>query len=107
MGVSSTQGKVILKFFLGFAITSECRMHLNRSISWKHLQIQMGKTDDALKEVHFHQKEYLGRHLEGENFPLSALKSETLRMQRELKEHFPGFEIDKLPVCIFPQLFVA
>lgn len=96
-----------LKIFIGFAVTSELKMHLNHSIGWKHARMHALSTSTLFEEVHFHQKEFVGCYIENKPLTIEDLQLKANALRKELLEYCPSLDIFKSPICIFPQLFVA
>lgn len=102
------KNKVSVKMFVGFHLNSEIRMILNQSKTWKQASIMpLEKESQELIEVHFHGKDYFGRHLPLEKVPLQELKEIENHIKNRLKSYCPEYDAESVKICIFPQVFVA
>jgi hypothetical protein len=92
-----------VKFFLGFPLTSEIKMHLNQSPQWK--EASLFQTQE-MTEINFEGKEYIGFLLES---PLlyTQLKNKEKDLKSQLQYYCSKIQIEKQKIYLFPQLFVA
>lgn len=104
MASSETQTALTLKIFVGFTLSSELKMHLNHSIAWKHAQIQK---EQVLEEVHFHHKVYIGSYLDDKPLTLNYIRQIEASLRQKLASYCPFAGVEQLPICIFPQVFIA
>ena len=107
MTVAEKQSAITVRVFIGVAITSELKMHLNQSIAWKHAKIQSNRCISDLEEVHHDQKDFIGTFVQNKTLTLGVLHKEAHLIRQKLADYCPSYEADKVPVFIFPQLFVA
>lgn len=102
------ESKVTVKLFVGCHLNSEIRMCLNQSKLWKQTAILPSKTNgQELLEVHFHGKDYFGRHLAFEKVTLVELRETENLIKNRLKTYCPEYDAESVKICIFPQVFVA
>lgn len=91
------------RLFLGCELTSELRMHLKQSFSWKEAQM----LSKGLTEAHFEGKNYIGQRLEKNQLTLMEIKSLEKNLKRDLNEHCPNFDAARLKIIVFTEVFVA
>lgn len=102
------ENKVTVKLFVGCHLNSEIRMLLNQSKLWKQTAIMPSrKNGKELLEVHFHGKDYFGRHLPSEKVTLVELRETEDLVKDRLKAYCPEYDAESIKICIFPQVFVA
>lgn len=101
-----TENKILVKMFVGCYLNSEIRMYLNESKTWKQAAILRTK-DKELIEVHFQNKDYIGKYLESETINLDQLKKSEKEVRETLKRYVCDCDSDSLKICVFPQLFIA
>lgn len=104
MPASETQSALTLKIFVGFSLTSELKMHLYHSIAWKHAQIQK---EQELEEVHFHHKVFIGAYIDSKPLTINKLRQFETSLKEKLAAYCPSAGVEQLPICIFPQVFIA
>lgn len=100
---SDLSNKLESKLFLGCCLTSEMRMHLDKSIQWKHATIMA----EGLQVVHYQGKDYLGLYLDAKKASLQELNALQKSIQVQLHMYCPKLETDHIEICIFPQVFLA
>jgi hypothetical protein len=103
---TTSLNKITTKTFLGIYISSEMRMHLNQSITWKHAVITPLQKK-SFKEVHCQGKDYIGFYLEKNITTLQELTSAQEELKEQIKIYCPEIEVENQKICIFPQVFVA
>ncbi len=96
--------RLLVKVFIGLLLNSELRIQLNKSISWK--QEQIGSSENSLKEIRFNSKEYLGYYISQELIQIELLKKLECDIRKNINTFCPYFPIDRIPVHIFPQIFI-
>lgn len=95
--------KIDSKLFIGCRISSEIRMHLNKSIQWKHATILA----EGLKEVCYQDKEYLGFYLQSKKLTIKELGFFQQNIRQQLHIYCPALATEQLEIFIFPQVFLA
>jgi hypothetical protein len=99
---------VIVKLFIGCAVTPEVKMHLTQSNSWKQANIMRGREEGILSQTHFHQHSYIGLYADEQHLTLAEVRSLQHLIQQQLSAYCPKMSgINKLPLYIFPQFFVS
>lgn len=96
-----------IRLFVGCPLNSEIKMHLNQSRQWKQTTISPHRNNKELIEIHHQGKDYLGYHLDLEKATLADLKQIEEHVKGQLQIFCPDLEIEKIKVCIFPQVFIA
>lgn len=94
------QSKTDVKLFAGFLISSEVKMHLKASSSWKPLE-----TPDLI-EVRYEDRHYLGNYLAESPLTLHALREQQTFFAELLKSHCPKLDVDHCKFFVFSQLFI-
>ena len=95
------------KLFTGFSVSSELRMHLKLSKTWKEHQIIQKKTPDDLQLVHFNDKDYLGYYLEPSMISMQDVNLLEKKIQRAFEHFFPKYQSDSLSLYFFAQAFIS
>ncbi|MFT4553695.1 MAG: hypothetical protein ACI9S8_002336 [Chlamydiales bacterium] len=95
------------QLFLGCPITSEIRLYLNSSPSWKQIQTLPGENVESLKEVHHEEKSYIGTFLKKPQPTLEELKAAQDNIRKLLKGYCKELKVDNLKLNIFPQIFLS
>lgn len=94
------------KLFAGFMLTSELKMHLNESKTWKSAKsIPTNDTDDLI-ETRYGKHHYVGLFLPEKLLPLGALKDYEKKIGQKLQHYCPQLDSIKMKFCVFSQLFV-
>lgn len=101
------KSKIISKLFIGFFITSEMRMHLNLSASWKMAKEMHDENGQDLIEIHYEEHDYIGSSLENNKALYSDLKIEKERIEKQLQIYCPKLPLAGSRFYVFPQLFVC
>lgn len=101
--MSTVANSLTFRLFIGFPITSELKMELNRSAKWKEAEITLQKN---LERVHFDDKEYIGRYLESPILALKDLPGIEQSLYTDFKDLFPEFKQDRLSLRLFSQPFI-
>lgn len=104
---SAVEDRVKVKLFIGYLITSEIRMHLNQSNNWKQDNIAPERPTEALSEVHYQNKDYIGRFLTQDYLAMPQFKLVDQEMRRVLQSYCPNLNLDSLLTYTFPQIFVS
>lgn len=90
------------KLFLGLIQNNELKMHLAQSQEWEKAKIF---TENQLKEIHWHDKDYIGALLSSPaNY--AALQKKAREVKSQLQLYCPKFKVDNLIFYIFPQVFI-
>ena len=92
-----------IKFFMGFLLNGEIKMHLYHNSKWKEASLFQ---DQLLKEVKFNKKDYLGIYTDS---PIlyPDIKVKEKQLKDELKLHCPNLQIDRNEIYLFPQFFLS
>ncbi len=99
--------KVTVRLFVGCPLSSEIKMHLHQSATWKHATILPLKNVGELIEVHYHGKDYLGCYLTEDRVTLQEIEAIEGPIKKRLKEYCPTFAAENIKVSIFAQVFIA
>lgn len=104
---NETPNQLCTKIFIGCAISSEIRMHLNHSIEWKHAALISASTQEGLQIVSSHGNDYLGFYSTQKHLTIKDLKETQETIIVQIKSYLPKLDTQNLKICIFPQVFVA
>lgn len=105
---STVDSRVTVKLFIGISITPDLKLQLSQSSAWKEAKIVNSTDPFYLIETNFHNKTYIGLFSSEQQLSLTQLKGIQQHIREQLHHYCPKFPgIDKLPLFIFPQLFVA
>ena len=103
----NVSSKVTVKLFLGIQITSEIRMHLRQSLKWKESHLHLETHTGYLIETHFQNNDYVGIFVAEERQPFEELKQLELAVRNLLLEYCPLANTEKMPLVVFPQVFIS
>jgi hypothetical protein len=84
-------------------VTSELRMHLNKSKTYKQAKIGV---DQDLIEAHYHEKDYIGKYLEKSHVTMNELKALEAEMKTKLEFYCAHYNVDGASLFIIPQVFI-
>lgn len=98
---------VSAQLFLGCPITSEIRLFLNSSPSWKQIKTLPGENTESLKEIHHEDKDYIGTFLEKTEPNLEDLLTAQKNVFKLLKGYCQELKVENLKLNIFPQIFLS
>jgi hypothetical protein len=101
--MSTVANSLTFRLFIGFPITSELKMELNRNAKWKEAEITLQK---SLEKVPFDDKEYIGRYLESPILALKDLPALEESLYADFKSLFPEFKQERLSLRLFSQPFI-
>lgn len=105
--MTEIESKVIVKLFVGVSVTPELKMHLDSSGAWKLALIGSGDNADELIATHFEKREYIGAFTEGDNVTLGELRALTPDIKAKIGKYCPDFNLDRLTITVFPQVFLS
>lgn len=94
-----TQSEVIAKIFVGFAVTANLKMHMQKSSSWK--------VGENLQVTHFQQKEFIGCFMEEKMTSLNEVRKLEEKIRESLRKHFPDLVESALKCNTFSQTFIT
>lgn len=94
------------KLFAGFLLTSEIRMHLNKSVSWKNAQLSSDENSGELVEMRYGDSYSIGRFLAEEKLTLASLKDYQKEISQKLMEYCPRLDIGHLKFYVYSQIFI-
>lgn len=96
---------VKVKLFAGCLINAELKLKLNQSSLWKQAKIELSEND--LKDIHYHGKDYIGQFLKNEKTSLSELKEIEGKIIHLIHKYCPEFGSEKIKIIVFSQLFIS
>lgn len=99
--------QITTRLFVGCVITSELKMHLNKSIKWKHTNILASKSPTDLRGIHHAGKDYIGLYSDQDKYTVAELKKLLDTIKQQLKIYCPEIDIEKVKSTVFPQVFIA
>lgn len=106
MTQEENENTVSVKLFVGFPLTSEIKMHLNRSQAWQQASV-LHPAERDLVEVHHHGQDYVGRFLPQDRVILSEVQDNDMRAKQALQHYCPECNLDGMTLRVLPQVFVA
>lgn len=95
---------ITLKIFAGIEIDPGLDFALKKSKSWKE-ESMWG--EDALQEVHFEKKRYIGLYFAQESALLEEVEQVEKAVEKAVEKYCPKEAATKRAVQLFPQLFVS
>jgi hypothetical protein len=102
----NTPSKISIRLFAGFLLSSEIRMHLHKSPIWKRSSFQDKETFPLL-EVHFQHQEYIGIFLKEAFLPLTDVQEVEKSLRYLMTQYCINLSTEKLPIKLFPQIFIT
>lgn len=105
--MKTTTTGLTYQLFVGFPLSSELRIQLIRSHAWKESQIINPNGEKTLRQVHFEDKDFLGRYLPKAELSMNDLAALETSLRDELHALCPQYKQEKLPIRIFSQTFIS
>lgn len=99
--------RISTKFFVGFELTTELRIHLSHSHDWKQVSVARDHASNPLIECPFQEKAYIGRYCDMPIMPLSHLKRFAKEISNMLQQYCPELDINVQSCHFFPLVLVA
>lgn len=96
-----------VRLFFGYPLTSDIRMHIKQSFAWKEAQITNQPHLRDLQEIHFQDKDYIGRYIPDEEYTLESLRTLETSIHQSLLHYCPELSLDSSHAYIFPQIFIS
>lgn len=103
---SEVSDHIKVKFFIGFPVTSEVRMHLRNSEQWKQFQLLRSHLDDGILETTLKGKPFVGRFIETEGVSIRMLEKLSESMKEKLSAFTSKSCVESLTLTVFPQVFL-
>jgi len=103
---TTISNKVTVRLFAGCQLTSEIRMYLKQSASWKQAQIGDSDVRDIV-ETHYQEKDYLGRYIRKQSLTLKELYEIEGSIRKALTTYCPELSAETLKIYVFPQVFIT
>jgi len=105
---TALDSRVTVRLFIGCAVNPELRINLTHSLPWKQASIMRATDQDLLLETHFQNKSYIGLYVDDQQFTLQQIRKDQQKIREQLLIYCPKLTgIDKLPIYVFPQIFVS
>lgn len=105
---TTIESKVSVKLFIGCCVTPELKNHLSQSNEWKQASIMRATDQDVLTETHFQNKLYIGLYADDLFLTMHEIHAVHKKIIEQIHLYCPKLaRSDKLPVFIFPQIFVT
>jgi len=101
--MESVDERISTKIFIGCVLTSEIKMFLSQSSAWRRAQL----AGDSLKELRYHEKDYIGTLLSSSEISLKDIQSEEKRILEQLESYCPELDVSEIPMVVFPQIFLS
>lgn len=89
------------KFFLGYILSKELKIHLNQNSKWKEHKLT---GELLLTETYWQEKEYVGIFIPS-LLSYVQLKEKEKEVKSHLQSYCPKLNLDKHSVYLFSQLF--
>lgn len=100
--------RVTVRLFVGCSVSPEMRVNLQHSMGWKQAAILRSTEKDVLIETHYQNKSYIGLYADDRFLTLHEVRRLQHIVREQINEYCPKLVgIDKLPIYVFPQIFVA
>jgi hypothetical protein len=100
---SQQQERTVIKLFAGYRVTPPLKFALEHSSIWKNSQIDPG---GELTLVTRQGIEYLGVYANTPAISLDKLHIIDEQVREKIEEYSPGFNLSKLKLQLFSQLFI-
>lgn len=105
---TTIDSRVTVKIFIGFLVNPELKANLIHSLGWKEAAILRATDQNQLLETNFHNKSYIGIYGDDRSMTLAYLHEIQSLLRAQLHEYCPKLPgIEKLPIFVFPQIFVS
>lgn len=104
---ASTNQRVTVKLFVGYLMTSDIRMYLKQSSSWKQAKILKEPDLRDLLETHFQDRDYIGKYISHSSLTISELRTMESSIHQSLLNYCPELSQETLKIYVFPQVFIS
>jgi len=104
---NTNTNKLTVKLFVGCSLSSELKMNLNQSKTWKQASIVPASAYDDLIEIHFHGKDFVGSYLSTDKITVAELQTHEAHLRERLQHYCPAFDLNGIKPCVFAQVFIA
>lgn len=99
--------QLTVRLFMGYHLTSDIRMYLKQSLSWKQAKIVNEAEQRDLIEAHFQDKDYIGKYINPEGLTIQELKQLESSIYDSLIHYCPQLSQETIKVYLFPQIFIS
>ena len=101
------QSPLLVKLFIGFPLTTEIKMHLSQSESWKQEQAIASSETTSLQTIWYKEKEFIGIFFEQSSPSIKEVKSLEQQIIKLLSSHSSELNVGNFSRVIFPQIFLS
>ncbi len=106
---SLTEKKIITKMFFGCVITTELRLHLEKSHLWKNYKL-CSKTENSadlhFTETHHDERCFFGIFIKNNTTTTEELRAFENQIKNKLNEFCSNFNTNALKCSVFSQIFL-
>jgi hypothetical protein len=102
--ITKPSKQIDARIFVGIELTFEIQKKLNESHAWKDAKIA---DPNALKEIQYQEKKYLGSLLPYNEVTIKDLENESKKVLAKISSFCPFIKLEKNSTIVFPQVFVA
>ena len=99
----STASNITIKLFIGYTLTPDIYIQLNKSKEWKQAQIDPDAS--LISTIRYQEKQYIGGLTEEQSLPFSTVKEIGEQVQHALEKFCPELLIGKLKLYTFSQTY--
>jgi len=92
-----------IKLFVGYLLTPDIHIQLNKSKEWKQAQIDPGAS--PISTIRYQEKQYIGVLTDEQSLPFATVKEIGKEVQQALETFCPTLLIDKLKLYTFSQTY--
>ena len=97
--------KVQAQIFIGYHLTPEFRIQLDKSGTWKQAVIAWQSEENGICEIQYDGKQYLGVFVK--QITVAELRKKAKKLEETILLHCPEINPNLLHSRIFPQLFIS
>ncbi|MFA6916574.1 MAG: hypothetical protein WC222_09270 [Parachlamydiales bacterium] len=105
---TTLDSRVTVKIFIGFLVNPELKANLAHSLGWKEAAILRATDQNQLLETSYHNKSYIGFYGDDKLLTLAYIHDIQNLLRTQLHEYCPKLiGVEKMPIFVFPQIFVS
>jgi hypothetical protein len=102
-----SENKITIRLFAGCLAGADLKLLLDNSPSWKEEQIIEGDSTQSLTLLRYEKRDYLGWLLDSSEVSIAEVEEFEKELRVKVAEFCPSYDLSKVKIVIFPQIFVS
>jgi len=99
--------RVVIKFFLGYPISTDVKWQLNHSKAWKQASLIKNQENNRLIIKRYSDLEYVGHYMEKKTLTIAEIKKKSCSIAALIAQFLPEFNPGIDEMIVFPEVFVS